>query len=44
MIDLTKPFVVLPGKHTIVVLKAGYVTIEENVTLKDGEKLDKTSS
>jgi eukaryotic-like serine/threonine-protein kinase len=40
-IDMTKPFVVPPGKHTIVVSKAGYVTIKEKVTLKAGEKLDK---
>jgi hypothetical protein len=42
VIDLTKPFIVPPGKHTIVVSKAGYVTIKEKVTVNPGEKLDKT--
>jgi nucleoid-associated protein YgaU len=42
VIDTTQPIVVPPGKHTISVFKTGYVTIKESVTVKAGEKLEKT--
>jgi hypothetical protein len=41
-LDLTKPIVIPPGKHVLVVVKTGYVTVRETVVVKAGEKLDKT--
>jgi hypothetical protein len=42
VVDVGKPVVIDPGKHTLTASKSGYVTIKENVTVKPGEKIERT--
>jgi hypothetical protein len=41
-IELGKPVVLSAGKHSIVASKAGYQTVKETITVKDGDKVEKT--
>jgi hypothetical protein len=41
-IELGKPVTLAPGKHTLVASKSGFVTQKETITVKAGEKVEKT--
>jgi hypothetical protein len=41
-IEIGKPVTLSPGKHVLVASKTGYVTVKETVTVKAGEKVEKT--
>jgi len=41
-IELGKPVVIPAGKHQVLATKAGYVTVKELITVRAGEKVEKT--
>ncbi len=41
-IELGKPVVLEPGKHVLIASKSGYLTVRETVTVKAGQKVERT--
>jgi hypothetical protein len=40
-LDLSKPIVIEPGKHTLIASKSGYYPVKETLIVKQGQKVEK---